>query len=80
MNNEDIVINSKSAANKVYVTILEWVELFVFSLALVLVIMSFLCRHSPVEGQSMENTLKQGDVLIISNLFYTPKNDDIVVL
>ena len=79
MNNEASAIE-KSTSNKIYVAVLEWLELFVFSLALVLVVMSFICRHSPVEGPSMENTLKQGDVLIISSLLYTPENDDIIVL
>ena len=40
----------------------------------------FCLRTVGVVGQSMEQTLQQGDRLIISSLFYTPKRGDIVVL
>ena len=33
-----------------------------------------------VDGESMTQTLKNGDRLIISNLFYTPERGDIVVI
>ena len=54
-------------------------ELFVFTLLAVMIITSFLFRHSIVEGASMENTLHSGEHLIISDLFYTPKQGDIIV-
>ena len=55
-------------------------ELIVLTLAVVFVITSFLFSHSIVDGRSMQNTLENGDRLIISNLFYTPQRGDIVVL
>ncbi len=54
-------------------------ELFIFSLVAVLLISAFIFRHTVVEGGSMENTLHDGENLIISDLFYTPKTGDIVV-
>ena len=54
-------------------------EMFVFVLLAVMLLTSFVFRHSIVEGQSMMNTLEDGDHLIISNLFYTPQRGDIVV-
>ena len=54
-------------------------ELFIFSLAAVLLITTFLFRHSVVDGSSMENTLFEGEHIIISNLFYTPERGDIIV-
>ena len=57
----------------------DFVELFVFTLALVLFVTSFIIRHSVVVGVSMENTLYEGERLLISDLFYTPDYDDIIV-
>lgn len=63
--------------------IIDWVfdiaEMFVFVLAAVLVLTSFFFKHSVVEGESMMNTLADGDHLIISDVFYTPKRGDIIV-
>ena len=62
---------------------IDWVfdiaEMFVFVLAVVILLTSFIFRHSIVEGQSMMNTLADGDHLIISSLFYTPERGDIIV-
>ena len=55
-------------------------ELFIFSLVAVLLISAFIFRHTVVDGGSMENTLKDGENLIISDLFYTPRTGDIVVV
>ena len=54
--------------------------MFVFAMAFVLIAMAFCFRHSVVDGGSMENTLYDGEHLIISDLFYTPKQGDIVVV
>ena len=60
--------------------IFDMLEMFVFALAFVLLAMAFCFRHSVVDGNSMNNTLKDGEHLIISSLFYTPKQGDIVVV
>ena len=60
-------------------SIFEWMELFVYSFVLVLVLMTFLVRHSPVIGSSMYPTLKEKDLLLISDINYTPENGDIIV-
>ena len=59
--------------------IFEFVELFVFTLAAVIVLTSFVFKHSVVDGNSMYDTLEHGDHIIISDLFYTPQRGDIVV-
>lgn len=63
--------------------IVDWVfdiaEMFVFVLVAVMILTTLLFRHSVVEGDSMNNTLHDGDHLIISNLFYTPQRGDIIV-
>ena len=57
----------------------DFAELFVFTLAAVILLLSFVFRHAEVLGHSMDNTLADGEHLIISDLFYTPKRGDIVV-
>lgn len=59
--------------------IFDLVEMFVFVLIAVMVLTSFIFKHSVVEGDSMLNTLEDGDHLIISDLFYAPERGDIVV-
>ena len=58
----------------------DFIELLIFTLAAVFVLTTFLFRHSIVDGNSMQNTLQDKEVLIISGLFYTPERYDIVVL
>ena len=60
--------------------IFDILEMFVFALAFVLIAMAFCFRHSVVDGPSMMDTLQDGEHLIISSLFYTPKQGDIVVV
>lgn len=60
-------------------SIFEWLELFVYSFSVVLIALTFIARPSPVKGESMLNSLHENDMLIVSNLFYTPKQGDIVV-
>lgn len=57
----------------------EFVELAVFVLLTIFLLTTFLCQHSIVVGPSMEKTLLNGEHLIISDLFYTPKSGDIIV-
>lgn len=57
----------------------DFVELFIYTLVAVMLITTFFFRHSVVEGVSMEGTLYNGEHLIISDFFYTPKQGDIIV-
>ena len=59
--------------------IFDFLELFVFTLAVVVLLLSFFFRHSVVDGDSMLGTLHNGEHLIISDLFYSPSRGDIVV-
>jgi signal peptidase I len=58
----------------------EYLEAAVFAIAVVMFVFTFIFRQAVVEGQSMENTLIEKDRLIVTNLFYTPKTHDIVVI
>lgn len=58
----------------------EWVEAAVFSLTVIVLMFSFLFRIVGVDGSSMINTLHDQDRLIITDLMYTPKRGDIVII
>ncbi len=58
----------------------DWLQCIVTALLVCVLVFVFLARMIGVVGSSMVDTLHEGDRIIISNLFYTPKQGDIVVL
>ena len=60
-------------------TVFEAVELFTFAVLIIMLLLSFVFRHTTVSGPSMLPTFNDGDRLITSNLFYQPKRGDVVV-
>ena len=58
----------------------DYVELFVFTVVAVILLLTFCLRLCVVSGPSMNNTLLNGERLLVSDLFYTPKRGDIVVV
>ncbi len=60
-------------------TVFDFAELFIFTLAAVLIITTFFFKHTIVDGDSMMQTLYNGEHLIVSDLFYTPERGDIIV-
>ena len=60
--------------------IFEWLDVLSTAIIAVVIIFSLICRIATIEGPSMQNTLFTGDRVIISNLGYTPKQGDIVVV
>ncbi len=57
----------------------DWLEVFAVSVAAVFVIFAFVVRVAVVDGDSMNNTLIDGEKLLVLELFYTPKQGDIIV-
>lgn len=55
------------------------IEILATSVVVVMLLFAFVARLSTVEGTSMNNTLNNGDRLVVSKLFYTPKTGDIIV-
>lgn len=76
----DTAFESTPEKPRLIESIFEFVELLLLTLAAVFIITTFIFRHSVVDGDSMMNTLQHEDVLIISGLFYTPEQYDIVVI
>lgn len=59
--------------------IFDYVEIFILAASAVLLLFTFSIRICRVDGSSMFPTLKDGQTLLASDLFYTPKTGDIVV-
>ena len=60
--------------------VFDWVDIIIPALVACILIFVFVGRTVGVIGPSMERTLMEGDRLVISRLFYTPRQGDIVVL
>ncbi len=59
--------------------LVEFVEIIVGALVAAILVLTLICRTGVVEGTSMVPTMYGGDRYIISDLFYTPEQGDIVV-
>ncbi len=60
--------------------IFEWANALVIAIIAVVLLLTFVFRQVTVDGQSMTDTLQDGDRLIISNFMYKPQYGDIVVI
>lgn len=60
-------------------TFFDFIEIATFTVLIILLLSCFLLRHAVVDGGSMDQTLADGQHLIISDFLYTPKNGDIIV-
>lgn len=57
----------------------DYLEMFAWSVFAVLLIFTFGIRLCRVDGESMENTLYDGQNLLLWSAGYTPQQDDIIV-
>ena len=62
------------------VDILDWYDALVFALAVLVLVFAFCARIVVVSGSSMNNTLTDGDRLLVQSTFYTPQRGDVVVV
>ena len=76
MNRSNKISSNKSTG---LLTVLEYLELFLICLAVILLIFSFGARICTVDGDSMLPTLQNGQNLIAWNLFYEPSQGDIII-
>ncbi|WP_251318520.1 signal peptidase I [Flintibacter muris] len=58
----------------------DWLQLFLGCVIAAVVLFNCVARLTRVDGSSMDNTLRHGEVMLIWSLGYTPKQGDIVVL
>ena len=62
------------------VDILDWYDALVFALAVLVLLFAFCARIVVVSGSSMNNTLTNGDRLLVRSALYTPQRGDVVVV
>ncbi len=70
----------KSMDDKILDTVLEWLETIVIAVFAMILIMSFVIKIINVKGPSMEQTLYDGDKLILFSFMYDTKPGDIIVV
>ena len=58
----------------------EWIDCIVLTVVCLLLVFTFVFRQVKIDGDSMNNTLLDEERVLVSNLFYTPENGDIVVI
>lgn len=59
--------------------IYDWIHCLSIALIICVVIFAFFIRLIDVRGTSMNPTLNNGDKMLVSGLFYSPKAGDVVV-
>lgn len=77
---DDGKLKIKLNTNTVTATVFDWLGSLFAALVVVLVIMTFCFRIIDVDGRSMEPTLINTDKVVITDLFYTPHDGDIVII
>lgn len=59
--------------------IYDWIQCIIYALIACVIVFVFFVRLVDVVGSSMHPTLEEGDKMVVTNLFYTPKQGDIIV-
>ena len=58
---------------------LDYAEVFVFAFCAVILLFTFCFRLCSVKGPSMQDTLINGERLVVSDMFYTPERGDVII-
>lgn len=73
---EKIQLNNSIISSSIY----DWVSSIIVAVVAVVLLLTFCFRLIDVDGTSMEPTLINTDKVIVTNLFYTPENGDVIVI
>ena len=65
--------------HRVLSEVFDQIETFLVAICFVFLIFSLATRICTVDGRSMEDTLYHEEVLLVSDVFYTPERGDIIV-
>ncbi len=68
-----------SPAQKIFSALYDYIEIFAVSIIAVIFIFSFCVRLCRVDGDSMNQTLRNDERILVSDTFYTPHQGDIIV-
>ena len=71
--------NAQKKSNALLSALYDFAELFVVAICVVIILFTFGARLCRVDGDSMYSTLHDGEMLLVSDFAYTPKQGDIVV-
>ena len=71
--------SEKNKATSLSSFLIDWGDSLIRALIIIIIILTFGGKTCTVVGDSMLNTLHENERLIISNLFYTPKENDVIV-
>lgn len=77
---EETELSESNSGSRMILSVFEWGNTLIAALIIIVLLMTFVFRQVTVDGISMEDTLKDGDRLITTDIFYTPHNGDIVVI
>ena len=72
--------NGKESGTDVRAEVYDWLLCVVSAILICVLVFTFVVRLVGVVGTSMVPTLHEGDYLVTSKLFYTPKQGDIVII
>lgn len=73
---KEAIEDAHTAANEVF----DWLESVLTAVVAIVLIFTFAIRINTVDGESMLPTLTEGQKLVVTDLFYTPAYNDIVIV
>lgn len=76
---EEAPVETKDPKSGALRTAFDVLEMFAWSVFVVMILFTFVVRLCRVEGHSMENTLYEGENLLLYSFFYTPEQNDVIV-
>ena len=76
---ETEIINSPNCKKKHSSSLYEWFDSILKALIIIMLLLTFVFKVCTVVGDSMLNTLHEGEKLVISDFLYKPKENDIIV-
>ena len=71
--------NTESPRRSVIAEAFDYLEILIFAICIVFLLFTVSIRICRVDGDSMSTTLENDQLLIVSDLFYTPSSGDIIV-
>ncbi|MBQ8296448.1 MAG: signal peptidase I [Ruminococcus sp.] len=66
--------------NRIFSEVISFLEIGLISAFVMTLIFTYIMKISTVEGESMMNTLAEGDTVIASVMYSEPENGDIVII
>lgn len=73
-------IKGKDSKKRAAAEVFDWFDTVITSIVAIIVVFSVFTRLSTVDGDSMKPTLHHKERLMITDFFYSPEHNDIVVL